>query len=62
MYMLTGVMMEPMRQGERQLLPGRQMVGRGRISFAVAGNPEVIQEVDVLVVFVTCEKKCKQYN
>lgn len=49
--------MEPVRQCERQLLPGRQMVGHGRISRnAVGRNPEVmIQEVDVLVLFVTCE-------
>jgi len=54
---LTG-MMESVRQGERQLLPGRQMVGRSRVSYtAVAGDPEVIQEVDVLVLFVTCNDK-----
>jgi len=51
-------MMEPVWQGERQLLPGRQMVGRSWVSYAaVAGDPEVIQEVDVLVLFITCDKK-----
>jgi len=54
---LTSVM-ESMRQGERQLLPGRQMVGCSRVSYtAVAGDPEVIQEVDVLVLFITCNDK-----
>lgn len=50
--------MESVWQGERQLLPGRQMVGRSRVSYtAVAGDPEVIQEVDVLVLFITCNDK-----
>lgn len=51
-------MMESVRQGERQMLPGRQMVGRSWVSYtAVAGDPEVIQEVDVLVLFITCSDK-----
>jgi len=50
--------MESVRQGKRQLLPGRQMVGRSRVSYtAVAGDPEVIQEVDVLILFITCNKR-----
>jgi len=50
--------MESVRQGERQLLPGRQMVDRSWVSYtAVAGDPEVIQEVDVLVLFITCSDK-----
>jgi len=47
-------MMEPVRQGERQLLSGRQMIGGRRISSAVSWNPKMVQEVDVLVLFVTC--------
>jgi len=51
-------MMESVWQGKRQLLPGRQMVGCSRVSYtAVAGDPEVIQEVDVLILFITCDKR-----
>lgn len=51
-------MMESVRQGKRQLLPGRQMVRCSRVSYtAGAGNPEVIQEVDVLILFITCDKR-----
>lgn len=60
---LTGVMMEPVWQGERQLLPGRQMVSRSRVyPAAVTGDPEVIQEVDVLVLFITCQHKTKHFR
>lgn len=45
-----------MRQGERQLLPGRQVIGCGRISSAVDRYPEVVQEVDVIVLFIACEE------
>lgn len=44
-----------MRQSERQLLPGRQVIGRARISSAVDRYPDVVQEVDVLVLFVACK-------
>lgn len=39
------------------------MVGRrGVISSAVSSDPEVVQEVDVLVLFIACKQKNDTYD
>lgn len=55
-------MVESVRQGERQLLSGRQVIGRRGISSGVPRNPEMVQEIDVLVLFVACVRDKRKKN